>query len=248
MRRALAGHVLEQDALPLRSARKLIRLGEIAIDTLDVCPLLGGHGLDYPRLLLLIDSGLMRRLLLGMLLAAAASLSIPLSASAASYTTFVGCDDLSGAPIPSHTCELGDFPGAYFESDVDTEYDVCVEFPGGGFLCAEEQAAEAGIVYVNSITTTLTGNHFVYWFVEGVEVGAWTFRMDAPVPPPLPIVPAPPALTPSLVPPVQSTACLKARVQIEKLKGQLRKATGTKRKSKIRAKLRKARAASRNAC
>jgi hypothetical protein len=66
-------------------------------------------------------------------------------------------------------------------------YDVCVEFPVGEALRAEEQLADAGVLFVNSITTNSLGNHPVIWFVEDVEVGSWTFRMDAP---PLP-APAP---------------------------------------------------------
>lgn len=193
----------------------------------------------------------MERVLLCISLMAAALLSIPSSAAAAEYDTFVGCDDLSESPAPSHVCQIGDFPGAYFESDVDTEYDVCVEFPTEQVLCAEEQFAEAGVLFVNSITTELAGNHFVAWFVEGVEVGSWSFRMDAPPPPP-PVVPAPappaPPAPPVVVPAKPSVACSKAKQQVGKFKGQLRKATSRKQRARIRAKLRAARATTRNAC
>lgn len=83
-----------------------------------------------------------KRVLLCVSLAAVAVLSIPALAGAAEYDAFVSCDDLSENPAPSHVCQIGDFPGAYFESDEDTEYDVCVEFPTGEELCAEEQFAE----------------------------------------------------------------------------------------------------------
>ena len=42
-------HVLEQDALSLCPARKLIRPPQVVIDVLGVRPLLGVHGADYRR-------------------------------------------------------------------------------------------------------------------------------------------------------------------------------------------------------
>jgi hypothetical protein len=185
-------------------------------------------------------------ILLGALLAAAASLAIPLSASAAEIETFVGCDDLAAEPIPSHVCQIGDFPGAFFESDEDVEYEVCVEFPDGVELCSEEEFAEAGVLFVNSITTGLPGNHLVTWFVEGAEFSSWTFRMDALPPPP---VVAPPIPPPIATPPVGSSpACLKAKQRVRKLKVSLRKASGPKQKAKIQATLKGARGAARRAC
>lgn len=122
----------------------------------------------------------MRRLFIGLVLAAMALLLVPLPASAAEYETFVGCDDLAENPVPSHECQLGDFPGAFFESDVETEYEICIEFPDTEELCLEEQEAEAGVLYVNSIISELEGDHLVTWYVEGVEVGSWAFRLNAP--------------------------------------------------------------------
>jgi len=187
-----------------------------------------------------------KRLALGLLLVTAAFLAVPLSASAAEFETFVGCDDLSENPVPSHVCQAGDFPGAYFESDLDIEYDVCVEFPGGTFICAEEQLAEAGVLYVNSITTDLEGEHFVSWFVEGAEVGNWAFRMDPPPPPAIVTSPPPPA-APAVVP-LPSVKCLKAKQAVNRLKIRLQKATGHKQKAKIRVRLKRARATARAAC
>jgi hypothetical protein len=189
-----------------------------------------------------------KKLFLGLVFAAAASLLIPLPANAAEYETFVGCDDLAENPIPSHVCQIGDFPGAYFESDVDAEYEVCVEFPTAEVFCTEEESAEAEILYVNSIASELDGNHFVSWYVEGVEVGSWAFRLDPP--PAVPPTPTPaPATTP--LPAVAlgpSAECLKARQRIGNLKDRLRNATGRKRKAKIRVKLRKARAIAKRVC
>jgi hypothetical protein len=181
-------------------------------------------------------------ILLGALFVAAASLAIPLSASAAQIETFVSCSD--AAPIPSHVCKVGDSPGAFFESDEDVEYDVCAEFPDGEELCLEDQEAEGGVLFVNSLTTNLPGNHLVTWFVEDVEVGSWDFRME-PLPPP-PVL-APPALPPSVAPVGPSAACLKARQRVRKLKTALRKA-GPEQKVKIRGKLGSARTAAKRAC
>lgn len=58
---------------------------------------------------------------LGLALAAVALLSVPSIATAADYKTFVGCDDLAENPIPSHVCQVDDFPGAFFESDSEVE-------------------------------------------------------------------------------------------------------------------------------
>jgi hypothetical protein len=187
-----------------------------------------------------------KKILLGALLAAAASLAIPLPASGAQFETFVGCDDLTAAPIPSHVCRIGDSPGAFFESDEDTEYEVCVEFPDRKLLCREGQLAVAGLLLVNPITTNLLGDHLVSWFVEDDEVGSWDFRMDPRPPPP---VATPPALpSPTVVPAGPSLACLKARHRVRKLKASLRKAGRPEQRARIRAKLSSARAAAKRAC
>ncbi|HET6998780.1 MAG TPA: hypothetical protein VFI03_09335 [Solirubrobacterales bacterium] len=196
----------------------------------------------------------MRRLFLGFVLATAIALLASVSASAAEYDTFVGCDDLTENPVPSHVCQVGDFPGAYFASDVDTEYDVCVEFPSGTTLCAEEQFAEAETLYVNSITSEAEGNHFVSWYVEDVEVGSWSFRLDPPpLPPADPPLPAPQVLPPPPPPPLpaaplKSQGCLKAEGRVAQLKNRLRNTSGGKQKAKIRGKLRNARVEARRAC
>lgn len=189
----------------------------------------------------------MKRLFWGLLLMASASLLIPMSATAAEFKTYVGCDDFAQSPVPSHVCLLGEFPGAFFESSADAEYEVCVEFPNQEFICAEEQEAEEGVLYVNSITTDQPGIHFVSWYVGDTEVGSWSFRMDAPVPPtpPAPVVPPPaqPAVAPT-----PSPNCLAAQLQVGKLKHRLQKAGGAKQKKKIRAKLRNARNAVNREC
>jgi hypothetical protein len=191
----------------------------------------------------------MKKVLLGMVFAIAASLLIPLTASAASYATFVGCDDLAENPVPSHVCLTSDFPAAYFESDADAEYEVCIETPTGEELCSEEEPAEAETLYENSLPSPLAaGNYFAYWYVGNTEVGSWSFRLDPPPPPPTPQVPAVTAPAPPA--PVAlgpSPACFKAQLLVTKDKNRLKKA-GPKQKAKIRGKLRKAKAAVRSLC
>jgi hypothetical protein len=192
----------------------------------------------------------MKKVLLGMVLAMAASLLIPLTASAANYEIFVGCDELSPNPVPSHVCLTSDFPAAYFESEVDTEYEVCIENPAGAELCTEEEPAEGEVLYEEPLPSPLpAGDYVVYWYVGNTEVGSWAFRLDSPPPPPptphvpavvVPAPPAPVALGPS-------PACLKARLLVTKDKNRLKKA-GPKQKAKIQGKLRKAKAAAKNLC
>jgi hypothetical protein len=191
----------------------------------------------------------MKKLFLGLIIAATASLFIPLHANAAEFETFVGCDDLAENPIPSHECQTGGFPGAYFESDADVEVEICVEFPTAEILCTEPEFAEAGVLYVLSITSELEGNHLVSWYVEGAEVGSWAFRLNPPPPPPAaPPVAAPAATPPPTVAPGPSAQCLKAQLRARNLKNRLRNANGRKQKAKIRPKLKNARATARRVC
>lgn len=191
-----------------------------------------------------------KRLFLGLVVAATALLFVPLQASAAEYETFVGCDD--NTPTPSHVCQVGDPLGAYFESDADVEVEICVEFPNAQELCTEELFAEEGALYVLSIPNELEGDHLVTWYVGEVEVGSWAFRLDPPPPPPAPPA-APPAAAPAPAPlptvaPGPSPTCLKAQQRVRGLKNRLRNANGRKAKTKIRLKLRKARATARRVC
>ena len=198
----------------------------------------------------------MRKALVGLpLTLVAAIVFLPATALGAEYTTFVGCDDLATNPIPSHECEIGDFPAAYFESDVGVEYDVCVEFPDAEFLCSEENFAPAETLFLNSIETSQPGRHHVYWYLSGTEtmIGFWAFDMTEP--PPSPPPPTSPLAPPTVTPPapivnqiVPSTACVKARNRVRRLQGQLRRATSRIQKVGIRSKLKKARAAVRRAC
>jgi hypothetical protein len=64
--------------------------------------------------------------------------------------------------VPSHACQLGDEPGAFFESpEAEIEYEVCVTFPSAETLCSGEELAEEEVLYVNQITSDLPGTHLV---------------------------------------------------------------------------------------
>jgi hypothetical protein len=140
-----------------------------------------------------------RALIGAIVIVGVAAMSLASSAAAADYTTYVGCSTSQFA-VPSHVCQLGDSPGAFFESpETDTEYEVCVTFPEATTLCTEEpQEAEAGVLYVNEITSEIPGDHLVTWYVEGVEIASWIFRLDEP---PLPAPPSKPSAAP-IAPPV----------------------------------------------
>jgi hypothetical protein len=196
----------------------------------------------------------MKRVFLGSVLAAAVYLLASVPASAAEVETFVGCNYLAGNPVPSHVCQSGDSPGAFFESDEETEFEVCVELPTTVVLCTDEFIAEAEVLYSVSLPNELTGNYLVSWYTKGVEIGSWAFRLDPPPPPPVPpvtpapVTPAPVTPAPLVVAPAPSAECLKAQHLVDKLKQRLRSASGHKQKTKLRAKLKSARAAEKRAC
>lgn len=181
--------------------------------------------------------------------AVVAAILLPATAFGAEYSAYVGCSPLASA-APSHVCQVGDEPGAFFESpEAEVEYEICVTFPGGETLCLEEESAEKGVLYVNVITTDLAGDYFVEWYVDGLEVAAWTFRMDEPLPPSPPTAPVitPPASAIAPLPgPTQ--ACLKAGRQVVKLQAQLKVVKAANARKALRKRLRKARAAKRIAC
>ncbi len=183
-----------------------------------------------------------RSLLAFLLLATGWLLATPTTSSAANFVAYVGCSNFAEA-APSHVCQIGDNPGAFFESDTEVEYDVCVEFPTAVEDCLEEELVKPETLFVNAITSGIPGTHLVTWFVEDIEVASWDFRLDAPPAPPA-VVPQPPAT----VIPVTNTKCRDAKKRVQKLKARLRKATKAKQKAAIRATLKNAQASMRRAC
>jgi hypothetical protein len=196
------------------------------------------------------------------------------SAAATHLVAYVGCSS-TGEALPSHTCLIGEEPGAFFESpEKEVEYEVCVTFPGAETLCTEEpQEAEAGELYVNEITTESPGVHLVRWYVEGVEVAAWSFTMELPSEPETPPVTTPPTTTPPATTPAPTTpppstpppapvppthahkkvvrpsaACLKDKRNVKALEGRFNKARSSKQRSAIQKALKRVRTASGKAC
>lgn len=105
--------------------------------------------------------------------------AVPATAEAAAYRHYVACG-LSQNAKPSHVCQKPRKKGAFFRSNQgDVFYTVCVRFPTGKNLCAPEQEALQGTLYVNRITTNIPGKHRVSWFVKGKRVGVFVFRVPA---------------------------------------------------------------------
>ncbi|MGN6663742.1 MAG: hypothetical protein ACTHK6_06000 [Solirubrobacterales bacterium] len=175
-------------------------------------------------------------------LSVAALLLAPVTAEAAEYKTYGGCGISSGTS-PSHVCQVGEPVGAFFESSEETEYEVCVRFPSTETLCAEEQLAQAGTLYVNKILTNQPGAHLITWYVEGVEIGSWTLTMEPP-PPPLAYPSAP---TPPEVAPAPSARCVKARHRLRALRAKL-SAAPPKRRAHLRSEVKRTRAAVNRLC
>jgi hypothetical protein len=85
------------------------------------------------------------------------------------YNAYVGCNRSSSAR-PAYRCRRGNRVGAFFESSQPTTYTVCVRFPNFRRLCATEQSAEPGTLYVNALTTRQLGPHEVVWTVNGRRI------------------------------------------------------------------------------
>jgi hypothetical protein len=97
------------------------------------------------------------------------------SAQGDAFRHYVACG-LSQNAKPAHVCQKARKKGAFFRSNrADVFYTVCVRFPTGKNLCAPEQEAVQGTLYVNKITSNIPGEHRVTWFVKGKQVGLFTF-------------------------------------------------------------------------
>jgi hypothetical protein len=105
---------------------------------------------------------------------------VPASANAAAFSHYVACGTSQNAK-PAHVCKKARDKGAFFESNKATVfYTVCVHFPNKKApLCAKSQEAVQGTLYVNKITSNITGRHVVSWYVEGKKVGSFVFRVSS---------------------------------------------------------------------
>jgi hypothetical protein len=118
--------------------------------------------------------GLKRLTAVGLGVALIAS-AAPASADGAAFRHYVACG-LSEKAKPSHRCAKSTRKGAFFRSHrADVLYTVCVKFPTKKNLCAPEQEAVRGTLYVNKITSNIPGRHKVTWFVRGKRVGVHRF-------------------------------------------------------------------------
>ena len=102
--------------------------------------------------------------------AAAASPSSP-------YVAYAACG-LGKHAAPAHKCTRGSKVGAFFESSSPVQYTICVVFPGGRRLCAQDQNAAAGKLKINTVTTNKLGRHKLVWYVSGVKIVRY-FRLVA---------------------------------------------------------------------
>jgi hypothetical protein len=103
--------------------------------------------------------------------------ALPAAAQGAAYRHYVACG-LSKNAKPSHVCQKARKKGAFFRSNrADVFYTVCVKFPTTKNLCAPQQEAEQGTLYVNKITSNIPGKHRVTWYVQGKRVGTFVFTV-----------------------------------------------------------------------
>jgi hypothetical protein len=81
---------------------------------------------------------------------------------------------LSRYARPAHECAHRSKVGAFIRSTQPVTYTVCITFPTKRRICAENEEAEAGTLYVNKVTSSAVGWHKVIWFVDGRRF-SWRF-------------------------------------------------------------------------
>jgi len=118
-----------------------------------------------------------KTLLTALLAIALVACVAPASAGAVAYKHYVACGTSETAKA-SHKCPKRGKKGAFFKSlKSDVSYSICVKFPTGKSICAKAQKAEAHTLYVNKITSNISGEHRVTWFVGGKRVGSFYFTI-----------------------------------------------------------------------
>ena len=84
---------------------------------------------------------------------------------------------------PRHECRVGELPRAVFRDRLEarTVYTRCVRKPSGASYC--DKGLTTGILPDGPVAEPLVvdglGTWRVTWYVEGREIGAWSFRMRA---------------------------------------------------------------------
>jgi hypothetical protein len=91
-------------------------------------------------------------------------------------TAYVACG-LSQYARPARECGPRRKVGAFFRANYDVRYTVCTRFPTGRRVCAYDQIAAAGTLYVNKVTTNIVGSHKVVWTVEGRRLVRYFWRL-----------------------------------------------------------------------
>jgi hypothetical protein len=116
---------------------------------------------------------------LAALIGLSAALAVPGTAlsARAPYSYYTACGTAKSSP-PDATCSRNSAKAAFFRSNnAHVTYKVCVKFPSGQKLCANNQDAPKGKIKVNTITSNQRGDHKVTWFVGGVKVGVYTLTV-----------------------------------------------------------------------
>ena len=88
---------------------------------------------------------------------------------------YIACG-LSQYARPARECPRRSKVGAFLESSRELLYAVCVVFPNRRRLCSGEQLAEAATLYVNKVTTNVTGRHKVIWYAGGQRLVRYFWR------------------------------------------------------------------------
>ncbi len=88
---------------------------------------------------------------------------------------YVACG-LSPYARPARECPHRSKVGAFIRVNREVHYTVCITFPTRRRLCAREQLAEAGVLYVNKLTTNIVGRHKVVWTTEGRRLVRYFWR------------------------------------------------------------------------
>jgi len=110
-------------------------------------------------------------LLVGLMASAGAATAAP------AYRYYVVCSHSKQAP-PATSCSKNSNKGAVFKSNnAAVKYKICVKYPGGQKLCANNQNAPKGRKVLNTISSSLKGVHTVKWWVDGDLVGTYNFTV-----------------------------------------------------------------------
>lgn len=104
-------------------------------------------------------------------------LASPEASAPPDFRYYVACG-LSQSAQPALECASRQRKGAFFKSnEEDVVYSVCVRYPAGRTLCAPDQEARQGTLYLNTITSNMVGLHVVTWRVGEEQVGRVQFRV-----------------------------------------------------------------------